>query len=174
MPYATATAYLARFGADEAAGMLADEEQLLTKQLLLDAIAVADGGSWTGNPSDAQKAAAQAALARLVRQLAVQSNFIDGYLRAAVTLPLAPGDANAGVLEDCCLALTRCGLADDPDNATEQMTDCCKHWRKWLVDVQARRVTLIDPVGQPVARTPGVRSGQAASGFDWSRFGAVQ
>lgn len=167
--YATASAYLQKFGAAEAAQALADEEQLLTEQLLKDAIAVAGGGAWTGAPGDAEKAAGVAGLARLERQLAVSSNFMDGYLRAAVTLPLAPTDAT--VLEDCCLALVRAELHDDSDNATERMDETAKTWRKWLVDVQAGRVTLSGAEGEALPSRGRVKVGLAASGYDWGAFG---
>lgn len=171
MPYATPTQYTAKFGLEEAVQFLADEQNLLTAQLLRDAI----NGTWTGSPSQAEKDAATESLARLLRQLTNSSNFIDGYLRAVVTLPLAPDAAAAGTLEDCCLALTRCGLADDPDNATERMDRCCDTWRTWLKDIAARRVQLV--VGGDSGEVPpasgGVRAGKARSGFAWGAFGKV-
>ena len=174
MSYATPTAYLQRYGLAEAVQMLADEEQLLTAQLLTDAIAVAAGGSWTGSPTAAEIAAAQAALARLERQLAMASNFMDGYLRAVVALPLPAGNANAGTLEECCAALTRCGLADDADNATERMDKCCDTWRAWLKDVAASRVQLISDTGTTPPSSGGARTGQAASGYCWDAFGSIR
>lgn len=170
MPYATPNAFILRYGQDETVQLLADEQQLLTAQLLRDAIA----GSWTGTPSADEQAAALAALERLNRQLTVASNFMDGYLRSVVTLPLAADDANAGTLEDCCLALTRCGLADDSDNATERMDKCCDGWRAWLKDVAARRVQLVSSDGSAPPSSGGVRSGQAVSRFDWRCFGGVR
>ncbi|MEY2685983.1 MAG: hypothetical protein RL375_181 [Pseudomonadota bacterium] len=172
--YATPAQYLAKFGRAEATQLLADEEALLTETLLVDAIAVAGGGAWTGSPSQAQQDAGTAALARLTRQLLVSSNFMDGYLRAVVTLPMPPDDANATTLEDCCLALTRCGLADDADNATERMDKCCADWRAWLKDVAAGRTQLITPVGASPVAAGRVRAGQALSSYDWTRFGGVR
>lgn len=174
MSYATATQFHRRYGLEDAAQQLADEQQLLTGTLLLDAIAVATGGAWTGTPTADEQAAAVAALARLERELAVASSYMDGYLRSAMTLPLAPGDAAAGTLEDCCLALARCGLADDTDNATERMDKRCAEWRVWLKDIAAGRVQLVGGTGSTPVAAGGVRSGQAASGFDWGSFGAVQ
>lgn len=176
MPYATPARYLQSFGLTEAVQLLADEEQLLTAQLLKDALARVDVPStpWTGTPSSAEQAAATAAADRLVRQLAISSNLMDGYLRSAVTLPLPPGDASAGSLEECCLALTRCGIADDADNATERMDKCCETWRKWLVDIAAGRVTLVTSSGASPARSGGTRVGQAESSYDWGRFGGVR
>lgn len=169
MSYATPTQYLAKFGLAEATQLLADEQQLLTEQLLLDALA----GTWTGTPSAEEQAAGTAAAARLVRELEVQSNVMDGYLRVAVTLPLADAAANAGALEDCCMALTRRGLADDSDNLTELVEKAALRWTAWLKDVAAGRAQLSGTDGEPVPSTRRVRSGQAASGFDWGSFGGV-
>lgn len=167
MAYATPERFIESYGFDETLQHLTDEQGLLTAQLLKDALA----GAWTGAPSQDEKDAATAALARLVRKLATQSNFMDGYLRSAVTLPLPAQDANAGTLEECCLALTRCALADDTDNATERMDACCKDWRAWLRDVAAGKAKLAGADGQAPVSSTGARTGQAVSGFDWGRFG---
>lgn len=168
--YATPEQYIARYGLDEAVQLLADEERLLTKQLLTDRVS----GYWTGNPTGPEKEAAAAALTRLKRQITVSANFMDGYLRSAVTLPLSPDDANATTLEDCCLALARCGLADDSDNATERMDECCKTWRAWLRDVAAGKIQLVTQSGAAPAASAKVRTGRISSAFDWSRFGAIR
>lgn len=172
MAYATASLCIQKFGLDETTQALADEQNTLTSLLLTDAITVSLGGAWTGLPAQADKDVATACLARLNRQLVVSSNFMDGYLRSAVTLPLAAGDANAGVLEDCCLALVRYGLADDADNATERMGRAFEQWRAWLKDVQAGRAELVGSAGEAVPSKGRVRTGSAASGFDWDSFGA--
>lgn len=176
MPYTTATSFIAKHGLDETTQLLADEQNLLTSQLLLDAISVDDMGYWTGEPSEAEIAAAQAALARINRQIETTSNFMDSYLRKAVSLPLAPADANAGTLEDCCLALVRCGLADDTDNATERMDKGCEMWRMWLKDVGRGLVELVATTGLPVApnTSSGARFGKADTGYDWACFGGVR
>ena len=169
--YASASRYVQKFGLAEAVQMLADEERLLTSQLLTDRLA---GNQWSGSPTPDEKTAASAALDRLNRQLAVSSNFMDGYLRSAVTLPLSPDDANATTLEDCCLALARCGLADDSDNATERMDECCKTWRQWLRDVAAGKIQLVTQAGAAPAATNKLRTGRIGSAYDWSRFGAIR
>ena len=168
MPYATPAQVIAEYGLKEVTQLLSDEQQLLTEQLLLDAIAVAAGGAWTGNPSQLEKDAANAALARFNRKLDTQSSFMDGFLRSAVSLPLTAGDANTGTLNECCMALTRCGLSDDPDNATERMDDCCATWRKWLRDVANGVVSLVNSAGQEVPGKSRVRQGAAQSGYDWA------
>ena len=166
MPYATPQRFIQEYGLDETTQFLADEQQLLTNQLLSDALV----GSWTGTPSAAEQAAANAAKDRITRKLLTISNFMDGYLRSAVTLPLSPADANAGTLEDCCVALTRCGLADDADNATERMDKVGDQWRTWLKDVQAGRANLVNTVGEEVPSRGRVRTGQAVSGFNWDGY----
>lgn len=170
MPYATPPQYLSDFGIDEALQLLRDEERLLTKQLLLDAIA----GTWTGTPSAEEQAAGTAALARLTAKLEATSSYMDGYLRAAVTLPVDAGASYYSNLRDCCLALTRYALADDAENATDRMDAIAKQWREWLRDVSARRVSLTADDGSVAATGGGVLYGQAKSAYDWCRFGAVR
>ena len=166
MAYATPQRFIQEYGLDETTQLLADEQQLLTSQLLSDALA----GSWTGTPSAAEQAAATAAKDRITRKLATVSNFMDGYLRGAVTLPLSTSDANAGTLEECCIALAREGVSDDSDNATERMVQIADRWRAWLKDVQSGRVSLITVAGEEVASRGRVRTGQAASNFNWGSF----
>jgi phage gp36-like protein len=168
MPYATPQQVIQEYGLKEVTQLLTDEQGLLTEQLLLDAVAVAAGGAWTGAPSQADKDAANAALARFNRKLVTVSSFMDGFLRSAVTLPLSADDANSGTLNECCMALARCGLADDPDNATELMLSGCDTWRAWLKDVARGVVQLVNPVGETLPAKRRVRTGQAASGFDWA------
>lgn len=176
MPYATPTAYFETFGLTEAVQLLADEENLLTTQLLQDAVAVLSDppGDWTGSPSPEEQAAGLAAAQRLLNKLQSTSNYMDGYLRSQVELPLPPASANAGSLQECCLAITRCAIADDADNATERMDKTADMWRKWLADVAAGRVTLVDPdTGETPQRSGGARTGQAVSAYDWGSFGAI-
>lgn len=174
MPYATPTQVIAEYGLKEVTQLLTDEQQLLTEQLLLDAIAMATGGQWSELLSPAEINAATAALARLNRKLDTQSSFMDGFLRSAVTLPLALSDANTGTLNECCMALTRCGLSDDPDNATERMDECCATWRKWLRDVANGVVSLVNAAGQEVAGKSRIRQGAASSGYDWAAHSRVR
>jgi phage gp36-like protein len=168
--YATPQAYIQRFGLDEAVQLLADEQGLLTAGLLQDAI----GESWTGTPSDAEQLAALDALSRLERALASTSSFMDGYLRTAAALPLAANDANAGTLQECCLALTRCDVADDSDNSTTRMDNTAERWRGWLNDVARRRVQLVGITGDVPDPSRGTRSGQARSNIGWDGFGGMR
>lgn len=170
MPYATPQQVIDDIGLDETTQLLADEQRVLTSALLQDAIAVAAGGLWTGEPTADETAAALAAHGRLARELENTSNYMDGYLRGAVSLPLSAADANAGTLQKCCIALTRCELADDTDNATERMDERCKTWRAWLKDVQAGRVSLVGADGVEVAGPGRTRSGQARSVYAWPGY----
>jgi phage gp36-like protein len=166
MAYATPQRFIQEYGLDETTQLLADEQQLLTSQLLTDALA----GSWTGTPSAAEQAAANAAKDRIMRKLVTVSNFMDGYLRGAVTLPLSVNDANAGTLEECCIALVREGVADDSDNVTERIVDIAARWRAWLKDIQSGKVTLVTSAGEEVPGRGRVRTGQAASAYNWGAF----
>ena len=174
MPYATPAQFHAKFGLTETTQLLADEANTLTELLLTDAIAVAAGGAWTGAPAQADKDTANACLARLTDQLATSASFMDGYLSGAVALPLSAGDAMAGVLRDCCLALARFGLADDADNATERMAEADARWRTWLKDVQAGRAQLVSGAGAAVAGSGRIKTGQASSAYNWAGFGVVE
>lgn len=168
MPYATPARFIESFGLEETVRYLADEQGLLTAQLFKDALA----GAWTADTSQDEMDAAAAALARLLRKLETQSNLMDGYLRSAVVLPLSAGDANAGTLEECCLALTRCALADDADNATERMDAAAKDWRSWLRDVSIGKAKLAGQGGQALVASGGARTGQARSSYNWAAFGS--
>lgn len=167
MPYATPERFIESYGLEETVQLLTDEEKLLTAQLLKDALA----GTWTGSPSQEEKDAALSAVARFMRKLETQSNMMDGYLRPAVVLPLSTEDANAGTLEECCLALTRCALSDDSDNSTEQMASCCKDWRSWLRDIANGKVKLAGANGQAVPQSGGTRTGQSKTMYQWPGHG---
>jgi phage gp36-like protein len=167
MSYATAQDFITEFGLTEATQLLADEEQLLTADLLKAAVA----GSFPGGTPAADQAAGNAAKLRLERKLTSSTSVMDGYLRAVMALPLPAGHASAGVLMECCLALTRCALADDTDNATERMDDCCKTWRTWLRDVSSGKVLLVAADGTAAPRKCRVFSGPVVSQFDWQGFG---
>lgn len=166
--YATPAQYISEYGLTEAVQMLADEEQLLTADLLKAAMS----GTWLGTETADEQAAATAALARLTRKLESSSSLMDGYIRAVATLPLPTDNASAGMLTDCCLALTRCALADDTDNATERMDDTGKQWRQWLRDVSMGKVQLVGLSGTTAPARNKVFSGPVKSGFGWGGFGS--
>ena len=155
MAYATPAQYAQAFGLSEALQMLQDEEHTLTPEALQAGLVAIAAGAVVAD------AVAAAALARLQAKLDNTSNLMDGYLRAAVTLPLTAGQL-LGTLQECCLALTRCLLADDTDNATERMDKCCDNWRAWLKDVAAGKVKLVDSDGEELG---GGSSGRVVTGY---------
>lgn len=173
MSYATPTQFIQRFGLRETAQLLADEQRLLTAALL--EVAVGGAGYPAGTSAD-QADATDDGLRRLETALETSSNLMDGYLRAVVTLPLSADDANAGVLRDCCMALTRCSLADDADNFTDRMQALADQWTKWLEDISKGRIKLVLADAAQAQGAFRVRHGKANSSFDWghhsgSRFG---
>lgn len=171
MLYATPAQVIQAFGFKELFQYLADEEGVLTEELLRDALALGlAGGAYTPE----EVAAGEAANDRLLRKIETTSSFMDGYLRSAVTLPLGEDDANIGTLNECCMALVRCALADDPENSTEKMEECCKNWRKWLMDVARGVVQLVTPEGATLTGSSRVKFGQAKSGFDWAAHGVAR
>ena len=155
MAYATPAQYVQAFGLSEALQMLQDEEQTLTPEALQAGLAALAAGAAVVDDT------AAASLERLQAKLDNTSNLMDGYLRSAVTLPLSAGQL-LGTLQECCLALTRCLLADDSDNATERMDKCCDNWRAWLKDVAAGKVKLVDSDGEELG---GGSSGRVVTGY---------
>jgi len=176
MAYATPTQFIQQFGVTEATQLLMDTERLLTADLLQAAVAGSLPAVGAG-VTQAMLDAATRALTHLQDKLTTQSAYMDGYLRSAVLLPLAPNDANIGTLQECCRSLTRVSLAIDADNATERMDKLGDQWRAWLRDVAAGRVQLVrSDTGNAPASTHRVRSGQGKSNIDWdahARWGAT-
>jgi phage gp36-like protein len=167
MAYTTPTRYCEEFGYDEVRSQLLDEGRVLNVAMLHAVLAVVAGAAWPVEITTPERVVAMAAHDRLVRKLTNVSNFMDGYLRAAVALPLPPGDAALGTAEECC-------LASDSDMSTDLIVERGKRWRKWLVDISNKTVQLVSSTGAPVASGGGkVLTGQAKSSFDWQRFGAV-
>lgn len=175
MTYATPTRYCEEFGYDEVRNQLLDEGRVLTVGLLQAVLAVVAGGAWAAEITMPERVVAMAAHDRLLRKLGTVSNYMDGYLRAAVALPLPPGDAALGTAADCCLAITRDELASDADMSTDLIVKRADRWRKWLVDISNKTVQVVSSSGDAVAASGSgkVLTGQAKSGYDWSRFGAV-
>lgn len=163
--YATRTAYVQEFGLDETCQLLRDEESdLLTPELLREGIA----GAYSPDRTNDERATCDRVMARLASMLEQASRFMDGYLRSNVRLPLGQADIDQTPLKTCCLALTRCSLQDDPDNATEQQEKRCKYWNDWLRDVSTGKVRLLPP---PVAGGRRVLWGKVPSAYNWNRYG---
>jgi phage gp36-like protein len=175
MAYATPQRFAQEFGLEETSQLMQDTQRLVTADAVQMALAGTLPAGPTSSLTQAQLDAVNAGMARLVRKLSDMSNFMDGYLRSAVVLPLPANHRDAGVLEECCLALVRESLSGSADNATDAMKDVAARWRAWLVDVQKGRVQLVDSAtGEgPVVRNR-YRTGPVASRIDWDfneRFG---
>lgn len=160
MSYASAQQFAKKYGTDETAQLLQDEEKLLDVDLLRAALAGAlDPDDW----STEQIAAGVAALERLDDALGEASRTIDGYLLAQYALPLTVEQIAATPLDARCLTLTRCILMDDADNRTDLATDDCKAATAWLRDVADGRVQLLPP-------DAGGNSGKTVIGRFGSRY----
>jgi phage gp36-like protein len=175
MAYTTPARYCEEVGFDEARSQLLDEGRVLTVALLRLVLDVVAGGAWPVEVATPERVVAMAAHDRLLRKLGTVSNFMDGYLATSVALPIAVGDAALGTAEECCLALARDELASDSDMSTDLIVARAARWRKWLVDVANKTVQLVSSTGEPTTTVGSgkVITGQAKSGFDWQRFGAV-
>lgn len=164
MPYATPADYVQAFGLREAAMLLQDEEHTLDEAVLQAGLAAVAAGQAVADD------AAKAAIARLQTALANTSNYMDGYLRAAVSLPIADSTTELlGTLQDCCLAIARYQLCDDDENASDRIEKAADKWRAWLKDVATQKVLLVTPSGADVPSTGGGRVviGQPKPAFDW-------
>lgn len=168
MAYATPADFVQAFGLDETCMLLMDEARLLTADALAAGLEALARGDAVADATAAQ------ALGRLRVRLHNTSSMMDGYLGSAVSLPIGgAGAALMGVLQECCLALARCALSDDPDNATERMDKACDNWRQWLRDVAAGKIKLVDADGT-VAAGGRTLHGQVPSAYNWgayARFG---
>lgn len=174
MAYTTPTRYCEEVGYDEARSQLLDDGRVLTVDLLKQALAVVAGGTWPVETTTPERVVAMAAHDRLLRKLGTVSTYMDGYLRAAVSLPIAAGDVALGTLEECCTALARDELASDADVSTDLIIKRAERWRKWLVDIANKTVHLQSSDDQaPTVGGGRVVTGQAKSNFDWSRWGQV-
>jgi phage gpG-like protein len=79
----------------------------------------------------------------------------------AVTLPLPAGDANNAAARDCCLALARCGIADDCDNSTDKMEAAIAADRVQLVTPTA--LSPWPPDARAAVRPPAATAGAASA-----------
>lgn len=164
MAYATPADFVQAFGLDETCMLLMDEERLLTTELLVAGLRELAAGGTVMDDVAAQ------ALERLTRRLHNTSNLMDGYLGSAVSLPISSAKPELmGVLQECCLALARCALSDDPDNATDRMDAACSNWRQWLRDVAAGKIKLVDADGSVAAGGRTVH-GNVPSAYNWGMY----
>lgn len=170
--YASVVQYLNEFGIDEATQLLADEQDLLSVELLQARLV----GNTAGHSVE-QKAVLDKALARLEAMLNQQSHYINGFIRKKVRLPLAQADADKTPLAACCMNLTRMQLMDDADNATDEMHKRVARWDKWLRDIANGHVVLFD-ADSGLSVADGVATSTqkkhhfcvSKSSFDWGGF----
>lgn len=152
--YTTVEQLMHAMGRFELAQLLADEEQLISVDLLTDAV-IGDSSA-LDSYSDEERAAVATALARAETAITEQSDLMDGYLARRYRLPLTDAErAGANQLRSCCNALVRIALADDPANSTDRMDAERKYWNSWLKQVAEGKTLL-----------PGIAAISAGSGQD--------
>lgn len=157
MAYATLEQLADRYGWSEISQLLSDEEGLVTEGLLKDVVTGADLSGYSSNETNA----ADTAIVRAQDIAHKTSLLMDGKFSAVYSLPL-PSDSDVQKsVEDCCLALTRAGLADDGDNLSKTMKEDRKYWRDWLNEIAAGKAFL---PGVPRETKDGVVQQRLASG----------
>lgn len=161
MSYSTPAKFIEQFGLEETTDLLRDEEQLVTSDLLKEAMA----GEFIDR-SQEEIAAAESAIKHLNDALTSASRMMDGYFLAVLSLPLTQQQIDLAPVSECCLELARCHLQDDDDNQSEDSEKRCKRWFSWLRDVADSRVKLV--VEQ--AGTGGPRHGYFRSDEKWSQY----
>ena len=136
--YATAADWVTAYGMGELFMLARDEDCQLTHYLLQQAVA----GVFDEQSSTREQAAATNALARINAALDYATRRINSYIGLRVSLPLLDAQVVQTPLKECALALSRCHLMDDTDNATERADECCGSWLKWLEQVSKGVVSL--------------------------------
>ncbi len=162
--YATVAQLVERFGLNELAELLCDEEQLVTDALLQAHL----DGDVSGYSAEEQSAIA-AAIQRAENALSKQSVYIDSKIASRYSLPL--NDPAALPVGECCLALTRAALTDDGTNISTKIKEERKHWRDWLD--QLAKCDAVLP-GENAVGTGGAVNGRHVgcmqSGIDWGTY----
>lgn len=153
MPYATLAELCRQYGYREISQLLGDESDLLTEDMLLEAVAGDDLSQY----SNSEQVAIEAAVERAEDALEQQSNFMDSLIGVRYQLPLPVEAVAISPLRECCLALSRAYLADDADNLSETIDAARQRWTKWLNDL-ARDNAIIQ-------NAPRVSAGASDSGF---------
>lgn len=155
--YATPSQFAQEFGLADAAQLLRDEaDELLTPELLGEGLAANYGADRTAD----EIKVCEDAIARLTDMVVEVTNYMDGYLRSAVALPLAAADIEQTPLKTCCLELSRFQLMDDPDNVTEQQEKRAAKWQAWLRDISCGKVRLL---AAPTSTVRKIRYGKVPS-----------
>lgn len=131
MPYATLEQLCKQYGYREISQLLCDEGDLLTQDMLLEAVAGDDLSQYTAEEQEAIASAINRANDAITRQ----SILMDSKIGVRYQLPLLPSAIAAAPLEECCLALSRAYLSDDSDNQAEVIEVGRTRWTKWLNDL---------------------------------------
>ena len=166
MPYATLQKLCSHYGYRELSQLLCDENDLLTQDMLLEAVA---GDDLTQYNADEQVAIANA-LNRANDALPRQSIFMDSKIGVRYQLPLSASAITSGPLEECCLALTRAYLADDSDNSAEIIENARKRWIKWLEDLAKDMSFIPNALKVSVGGTENKYLTAKPSGLDLSNY----
>lgn len=160
--YASVEQYIQEYGLIEAVQLLNDEDNELTLQLLKDWL----DNRTSGHTAEQTKVLA-AVITRLESMLEQQSQFMNGYLRQQVNLPLSTEQIAQTPIRTCCLELTRFQLADDCDNGTEAMQFRYKRWLVWLDSVSKGHLQLLDATSSSDAN---VHVGTMHTNYRWGDF----
>lgn len=162
--YATLQDLVNKYGTNELAELLCDEQQFVTSSLLTAHL----GGDVSQWSQPEQDAIARAAL-RAESSLRNQSDFIDAALGSRYHLPLL--NPNYGALVDCCLALTRADLSDDGDNITTTVKEERDYWRKWLDRIADGKNSLPGEQTDAAAASVGQHHvGKLPSSVQWESY----
>lgn len=165
MTYATALNLLDRFGDREMAERAAPDDPAVTAELLRLTVEGGDRSAYT----QAERDAADRALARMELRLADAAAQIDSYLTPNYPLPLAAELVAASPLEEVNCDLARYALYDD--RAPEFVTERYDRRVKWLRDVSAGRASLGPQDTATATPTGQVRRRQGVSRIDWEAYG---
>lgn len=140
MSYATPADMVARYGAEDMAGIGMPDDippgVMVSGELLR---ATIDGGDREGY-ADEQRLAADGTLARILGALEEASRRMDSYLQTRVTLPLGAEQVTASPMAGYCCDIARYLLQDD--RATEEPRKRYEQAILWLRDVAGGRVSL--------------------------------
>ncbi len=169
--YTTIEQLMQAMGRFELAQLLADEEQLISVELLTDAV-IGDSSALDVY-SDAERDAVAAALSRVETAITEQSDLMDGYLARRYRLPLTEDElASATQLRSCCNALARMALADDATNSTDRMIAERKYWDGWLKQVAEGKTLLpgITATSAGSGQNQRCHTAQPSSAINWDRY----
>lgn len=167
--YSSLANYAAAFGQLELFQLLADEQPLLSEQLLADFL----DGNFPGAYTADEQAAMLACEQRVNTALTQASLLMDSYIATRYQLPLATQVIEQNPLGQCANALARAMLADDANNQTDTMEKAQSRWLKWLEQLAKGQVVLQG--GSTTSDNTGEQpqnylTAKLPSGIDWGRY----